>query len=149
VSASDQDHEAAVAIRRAVLSIGRRLKAQRPAEGRPSLELSVLGHLHRRGPLTPGDLAAAERVQPQTLTRTLTSLEQGGLIARTAHPDDGRRALLTLTQAGHDALRSDMAVRDDWLAAAMADCLTGTERELLLLAAGLLERLADEPGPRS
>jgi DNA-binding MarR family transcriptional regulator len=149
VSSSEQDHEAAVAVRRAVLSIGRRLKAERPAEGRPSLELSVLGHLHRRGPMTPGDLAAAERVQPQTLTRTLTSLEHDGLIVRAAHPRDGRRALLTVTQAGRDALRSDMAVRDDWLATAMADCLTGTERELLLLAAGLLEQLADGPGPRA
>lgn len=147
VSVSERDYEAAVAVRRATLSIGRRLKAQRPAEGRPSLELSVLGHLHRRGPMTPGELAAAERVQPQTLTRTLTSLERGGLIARAAHPQDGRRAMLTLTEAGLDALRSDMAVRDDWLAAVMASRLTGTERELLRLAATLLERLADEPGP--
>jgi DNA-binding MarR family transcriptional regulator len=148
VGVAEEDHEAAVAVRRAVLSIGRRLKAERPAEGRPSLELSVLGHLHRRGPMTPGDLAAAERVQPQTLTRTLTSLEQGALIVRTAHPQDGRRALLKLTEAGLAALRGDMAVRDDWLAAAMADCLTGTERELLRLSAGLLERLADEPRGR-
>jgi len=106
----------------------------------------VLGHLHRRGPMTPGDLAAAERVQPQTLTRTLTSLEHAGLIKRTTHPQDGRRAVLTLTEKGLDALRTDMAVRDDWLAAAMARSLTATERELLRLAAGLLERLADEPG---
>jgi DNA-binding MarR family transcriptional regulator len=145
VSAVDRDHESAVAIRRAVLSLGRRLKAQRPADGRPSLELTVLGHLHRRGPMTPGDLSVAERVQPQTLTRTLTSLEHGGLILRTAHPHDGRRALLTLTPAGLDALRGDMSVRDDWLAAAMAGNLSGIERELLRLAAGLLERLADAP----
>lgn len=147
MTAQEVDNEAAVAVRRAVLSIGRRLKTERPAEGRPSLELSVLGHLHRRGPMTPGDLAAAERVQPQTLTRTLTSLEHAGLIKRTTHPQDGRRAVLTLTEKGLDALRTDMAVRDDWLAAAMARSLTATERELLRLAAGLLERLADEPGP--
>jgi DNA-binding MarR family transcriptional regulator len=146
VNAEEGDYEAAVAVRRAVLSIGRRLKAERPAEGRPSLELSVLGHLHRRGPMTPGDLAVAERVQPQTLTRTLTSLEQAGLIERTTHPQDGRRAVLTLTEAGLEALRTDMAVRDGWLAAAMAKALTGAERELLRLAAGLLEQLADEPG---
>jgi DNA-binding MarR family transcriptional regulator len=148
VSTDEQAHEAAVAVRRAVLSIGRRLKAERPADGRPSLELSVLGHLRRRGPMTPGDLASAERVQPQTLTRTLTSLEHGGLVARTVHPLDGRRAVLALTEAGLDALSSDMAVRDDWLAAAMAECLTGTERELLRLASELLERLAEAPRTR-
>jgi DNA-binding MarR family transcriptional regulator len=147
VSASRQTAESAVAVRRAVLSLGRALKAQRPPDGRPSLELSVLGHLHRRGPMTPGQLAAAERVQPQTLTRTLTSLEEGRLITRAAHPRDGRRVLLALTETGFDGLRSDMAVRDAWLAAAMDRRLTGTERELLRLASELLERLADAEVP--
>jgi DNA-binding MarR family transcriptional regulator len=133
----------AMAVRRSVMSLGRRLKLERPAGGLTSLELSVLGHLHRRSALTPGEIAAAERVQPQTLTRTLTSLESTGLIARSDHPDDGRRALLTLTEAGGGALRADVAQRDRWLAAAMAASLTETERELLRLAAGLLERVAD------
>jgi DNA-binding MarR family transcriptional regulator len=142
---SEHSHESAVAVRRAVMSLGRRLRAQRPADSRPSLELSVLGLLHHRGPMTPGELAVAEHVQPQTLTRTLTSLEEGRLVTRTAHPEDGRRALLALTEAGLAALRNDMAVRDDWLASAMTDGLTETERELLRLASALLERLADAP----
>jgi DNA-binding MarR family transcriptional regulator len=140
---SDQLLAAAVAVRRGVMSLGRRLKLERAAGGRTSLELSVLGHLHRRGPLTPGEIAAAERVQPQTLTRTLTSLESAGFISRSDHPEDGRRALLTLTEAGLGALRADMAERDSWLATAMAASLTGTEREMLRLAAELLERVAD------
>lgn len=134
---------AAVAVRRGVMSLGRRLKLERPTGGRTSLELSVLGHLHRRGPLTPGEIAAAERVQPQTLTRTLTSLASAGFISRAGHPGDGRRALLTLTAAGLAALRADMAERDSWLAGAMAATLTGTELEILRLAAGLLDRVAD------
>jgi DNA-binding MarR family transcriptional regulator len=127
-----------------VLNLGRRLKAERAADARPALELSVLGHLHRRGPLTPGDLAVAERVQPQTLTRTLTSLENSGLLSRAAHPHDGRRALLALTEAGLQALRTDMAASDGWLATAMERCLTGTERELLRLASELLDKLSEQ-----
>jgi DNA-binding MarR family transcriptional regulator len=142
---SDDQQLMAIAstVRRSVMSLGRRLKLERPADGRTSLELSVLGHLHRRGQLTPGDLAAAERVQPQTLTRTLTSLEAAGLIARAMHPGDGRRVLLGLTEAGLAALRRDMAERDSWLAGAMTATLSGTELEILRLAAGLLERVAD------
>jgi DNA-binding MarR family transcriptional regulator len=140
---TDQPFGAAAAVRRGVMSLGRRLKLERPPGGRTSLELSVLGHLHRRGPLTPGEIAAAERVQPQTLTRTLTGLESAGLISRTDHPEDGRRSLLTLTDSGRGALRADMAERDSWLAAAMSASLTSTETELLRLAAALLERLAD------
>jgi DNA-binding MarR family transcriptional regulator len=130
-------------VRRGVMGLGRRLKLERPAGGRTSLELSVLGHLHRHGPLTPGEIAAAERVQPQTLTRTLTSLEAAALISKGGHPRDGRRVLLGLTDAGLDALRRDMAARDSWLAQAMSASLTTTELELLRLAAGLLERVAD------
>jgi DNA-binding MarR family transcriptional regulator len=136
--------DTAVAVRRSVMGLARRLKMERPAGSHTSLELSVLGHLHRRGPMTPGDLAAAERVQPQTLTRTLTSLEDSHLVSRHEHPEDGRRALLALTDTGLDALRQDMAQRDDWLAAAMKRSLIGTERELLRLAAGLLEQLAED-----
>jgi DNA-binding MarR family transcriptional regulator len=142
---SDDPQLTAIAstVRRSVMSLGRRLKLERPAGGRTSLELSVLGHLHRRGELTPGDLAAAERVQPQTLTRTLTSLESAGLIARTIHPSDGRRVLLGLTEPGLAALRRDVAARDSWLAGAMTATLSQTELEILRLAAGLLERVAD------
>jgi len=81
-------------------------------------------------------------VQPQTLTRTLTSLEQRGLVSRREHPDDGRRALLELTHQGQDALRADMTQRDEWLASAMAGRLTRTELEMLRLAAELMEQLA-------
>jgi DNA-binding MarR family transcriptional regulator len=146
---SGADHEAALAaaaaVRRGVMSLGRRLKLERPAGSLTSLELSVLGHLHRHGELTPGDIAAAERVQPQTLTRTLASLEHERLISRLEHPQDGRRTLLALTGTGLEALRADMDQRDAWLAAAMDGSLSGTERELLRLASELLERLALHP----
>lgn len=136
---------AATAVRRGVTSLGRRLRLERG--GLTALELSVLGHLHRRGALSPGELATAERVQPQSLTRTLASLEAAGLLARGADPDDGRRSLLVITEAGRDALRNDMQQRDVWLSQAMNRELTSTECELLRLSGELLERLATaDPG---
>jgi DNA-binding MarR family transcriptional regulator len=149
MSVDPQLTTAAATVRRSVMSLGRRLKLERPADGRTSLELSALGHLHRRGPMTPGEIAAAERVQPQTVTRTVTSLEADGLISKAAHPRDGRMILLELTEAGRKALRRDMAARDSWLAQAMAARLTATELELLRLTAGLLERVADAAGPEA
>jgi DNA-binding MarR family transcriptional regulator len=135
---------AALAVRRGVISLGRRLRMERsPGGGLTSLGLSVLGHLNRRGPLTPGDLAAADKVQPQSLTRTLANLEAARLVSRGPDPADGRRSVLAITQPGHDALRREMAQRDAWLATAMAAQLTSTEIELLRLAGDLMERLAD------
>jgi DNA-binding MarR family transcriptional regulator len=133
---------AAAEVRRGVISLARRLRLERNEAGLTALELSVLGHLHRSGPLTPGELATAERVQPQSLTRTLAALEEAGLASRQPDPADGRRSLLAITEDGQAGLRSEMEQRDNWLAAAMTAELTTTEIGLLRLAGSLLERLA-------
>lgn len=123
--------------------MGRRLRLERPDDGEPLLGLTLLGLLNQRGPMTPGQLAAAERVQPQTLTRALASLEAEGSILRQAHPTDGRRALLSITPAGRHVIWRDVRQRDAWLALTMSEHLTPAERELLQIAGRLLERLAE------
>jgi DNA-binding MarR family transcriptional regulator len=134
---------AAVALRRGVTSLGRRLRLERTATAMTALELSVLGHLNRRGSLSPGELADAERVQPQSLTRTLAGLQEAGLTLRQPDPADGRKSLLAITEPGQAALRTEMQQRDTWLAAAMAAQLTSTEIGLLRLTGPLMERLAE------
>ncbi len=144
VTAPGQPVESAASdLRRSVISLARRLRLERDSASLTALELSLLGHLHRRGPLTPGELAAAERVQPQSLTRPLATLEAAGLIARQPDPADGRRSLLEIAGSGRDALRAEMRQRDSWLAAAMSAHLSGAEIGLLHLASDLLQRLAD------
>jgi DNA-binding MarR family transcriptional regulator len=143
--------EAATGLRRGITRLGRRLRAERPEprEDEPELSnlgLSVLAHLHRQGRMTPGALAAAERLQPQSLTRTLAVLEHEGLVIREPEGRDGRSSLLALTEPGVEALVQDMRRRDEWLAAAMARELTRTERELLRLAGDLMEHLAESAG---
>jgi DNA-binding MarR family transcriptional regulator len=135
--------ESAATIRRGVNRLARRLRLERPERGETLLETSVLAHLRQRGPMTAGELAAAERIQPQSLTRTLASLESDSLIVRQPDAADRRRSVLTITEAGSDALLRDMRQRDSWLALAMASQLTATERELLRLAGEMLDRLAE------
>ena len=108
--------------------------------------MSVLSHLRRAGPSTPGQIAAAERQQPQSLTRVFTKLEREGLVSRSRSDRDGRESVLSLELAGLSALTRDMARRDAWLAGALED-LTAAEIGLLDVAAGLLDRLAATAGP--
>ena len=138
----EQLPESAAVVRRGVSRLARRLRAERPEPGETLLRLGVLAHLHGRGPMTPGALAAAERLQPQSLSRTLTGLEHDGLVSRTADGQDRRRAVLAITAAGQEVLRRDFRQRDSWLALAMSG-LTPTEREVLRLAGELMDRLAD------
>jgi DNA-binding MarR family transcriptional regulator len=135
--------DVAAGLRRGVMRLARRLRAERPAEALPGNQISVLSHLHRGGALTPGDVAAAERQQPQSLTRTFAELERSGLIRRTRSDLDRRQYFLEITPEGRRALGGDMAVRDAWLAERLA-ALSETEREVLRLAGVLMERLAEE-----
>jgi DNA-binding MarR family transcriptional regulator len=143
VDAADELLVVATTVRRGTMRLARRLRMERPETGAPLQEISVLGHLNRRGSMTAGEIAAAERVQPQTLTRTLAVLEGKGAIQRQVDPADRRRSALSITPAGREALVNDMRQRDSWLALAMAEELTPTERRLLSLAAELMEHLAE------
>jgi len=135
--------EAASVVRRAVMGLGRRLRAERPPDSLSATKLALLGHLYRRGPTAGVTLAELERIQPQSLTRVLGDLVEEGLISRRPDPDDGRRQLLEITPEGRAALTGDMQMRDAWLAKAMDSELSDAERELLQTAAKLMERLAD------
>jgi DNA-binding MarR family transcriptional regulator len=135
------NERAAAALRRGTTRLGRRLRAERPPGALSANKVSVLGHLHRSGAATPGEIAAADGQRPQSLTRVFAELELAGLITRAPSEVDGRAAVLDLTEAGRAAVRADMAGRDAWLAAAMEQ-LTGTEVEVLRLAGALMDRLA-------
>jgi len=135
--------ETAMIVRRGTTRLARRLRMERQRAEGTLLELAILAHLSRRGPMAPGELAAAERLQPQSLTRTLARLERDGLVAREPDREDRRRSRLAVTDAGRAVLRRDMEQRDAWLAAAMGQELTGAERGLLRLAGELMDRLAE------
>ncbi|MGW5352138.1 MarR family winged helix-turn-helix transcriptional regulator [Streptomyces sp. NPDC004031] len=133
-------------LRRAVNRLGRRMRAERPPDAMPSGRLGVLAQLYRAGPSTPGALAAALHVQPQSLTRTLAALTRDGMVSRSRAAEDGRSQVVVLTERGYTAMAHDVAVMDTWLRSRIDSELNATEREVLRLAATLLDRLAAE-GP--
>ena len=133
-------------LRRGVFRLVRRLRAERGPTALSPARTVVMFHLFREGPTTPGDLAATEFHQPQSLTRVIADLVRAGLVSKTRSDTDKRQYLLDLTAAGRATLAGEMARRDAWLADAMQS-LSETEREVLRLSAGLLARLADHDAP--
>jgi DNA-binding MarR family transcriptional regulator len=105
-------------------------------------ETAVLGRLWTIAELTPRELADQLGLQPQSLTRTLASLESAGLLSRTRDPGDGRQFLLSITKAGAAALRAEMRPRAVWLGGVIERELSAAEQDLLVVAAALMERLA-------
>jgi DNA-binding MarR family transcriptional regulator len=129
-------------VRQGVQRLSRRLQVERSATGLSLTKVSLLGHLARRGDLSPGELAAADRLQPQSVTRVLAELERDGLVQRFPDPVDKRTRRMRITVAGRATLGADMRRRDEWLADAMSG-LTAAERSTLLEAADLLARLGE------
>jgi DNA-binding MarR family transcriptional regulator len=130
-------------LRLSVMRLRRRLAIERDPKNELSLPMmAVLGALFRHGELTIGELATFERVQPPTMTRKVTLLEEGGYVTRRAHESDGRVVVVTLTEQGRATHLADRKRRDEWLARQLRE-LTPQEREVLRAAAPILHRLSE------
>ncbi len=134
--------QVAAALRVSIGLLVRRLR-QVPVEGDLTLsETSALARLDRGGPTTPGALARQEQISPQSMGATLAALEGRGLIERAPDPDDGRRAVMSVTDAGGELLRNRRNAKVQQLARALSADFTPAERDQLAAVAPLLERLA-------
>ena len=112
-------HEVAAALRVSIGLLVRRLR-QVPAAGELTMpETSALARLDRGGPATSGALAKQEQISPQSMGATLAALEARGLVERGPDPDDGRRVVLTITDAGRQVLRDKRNARTEQLARAL------------------------------
>jgi DNA-binding MarR family transcriptional regulator len=130
---------------RVVLSrLRRRIREVATDEDLTPSQESALTLVGKHGAATASALASAEGVRPQSMAATLAALDQHGLIRRSPDPEDGRRQLVTLTEAGRARIEDNRQVREEWLARAFEDRYTETERRTILDALTLLERLSEQ-----
>ena len=128
-------------LRLSVMRLARRLRAEREDDSLTLNQLATLGTLDRHGPITLGALAAHERVQPPSMTRIVSGLEERGLAVREPDATDRRLVVVRITAEGSALLEADRRRRDAWLARRLRE-LTADEREALRRAAPVLEKLA-------
>jgi DNA-binding MarR family transcriptional regulator len=124
-------------------TLGRLVRRLRREPGAPAPQLAVLGRLDREGSASVSDLAAAERMRPQSMAQTVHDLEAAGCVTRRPDPADKRRQFVELTAAGVELLHATRASREGWLSDALERELTADERALLADALALLGRVAD------
>lgn len=130
-------------LRLAVVRLNRRLRAQRTNSVVSLTQLAALSTLYKAGPLTPGELAAREGVQPPSMTRVIAALEEFGYATRRPHPTDGRQAIVALTDEGRAFHDAQVSAREAWLDKRLAE-LTDEERDLLAQAAEIIDRMAGQ-----
>ncbi|MCR6483366.1 MarR family transcriptional regulator [Amycolatopsis sp. OK19-0408] len=135
--------ESAGWIRAVVAQLHRRLRHVDNAGILTPSQSAVLNRLHREGPATQGELAAAEHVRQQSMASTLGVLDELGYLTRTPDPADRRRVVIGLSETGSDTVRGILQHRDEWLAQALADALSPAELETVTRALPLLQRVAE------
>ena len=132
----------AASLRVSVARLHRRLRTEQVPDHQVSVGgIAVLAQLSREGDRTIGQLAATERVQPPSMTRTIANLERAGLVERSPHPTDGRQVMIKLARRGEELLVAERRRRDAWLACRLRE-LSPEERTILRQAAPILERLS-------
>jgi DNA-binding MarR family transcriptional regulator len=129
-------------LRRAVVRLNRCLRSAGTDQTLSANKLSALGFLYTNPSCSPGELAVAERLQPQSLTRLLSELEGEGYISRVKSDEDRRQSLLEITSKGKEVLARDMRERDEWLMDAIS-YLSDTEQQVLQIAAKIMNRVAE------
>src|SRR5215212_1153981 len=123
------------------MRLSRRLRNQRVNTSLTLTHLAARSTLKRHGPMSPGELATHERVQPPSMTRVVVALEAKGLVTRTPHPTDGRQVVIDLTPAAEELLSDEVRAREAWLSGRLQE-LTVEERSVLREAATIMDKLA-------
>jgi DNA-binding MarR family transcriptional regulator len=130
------------ALRAGITRLQRRMRAARGDMRIGLSAYSSLACIFEHGPISAGELAESERLQPQSLTRILARLEQEKFISRAQDKADLRRARLLITPRGIQFLHRNALDQEAWLGRAIAKTLTSSERAMLQIAAQLLDRVA-------
>jgi DNA-binding MarR family transcriptional regulator len=134
--------ELAAEIRPAILRINRRIRLVNRVGPYTLTQLSALSTVDNHGPLSAGDLAAYERVQPPSMTKVIAALEEAGLVRRDAHPSDKRQAIIAITPEGSALLASSRRTSEAWFAGQLAQ-LSEDEREQLRALAPILAKITE------
>jgi DNA-binding MarR family transcriptional regulator len=132
---ADQIHSAAI-------HLLRKLRREDANSGLNAPRLSALSVVVFAGPVTLGDLAAAEQVRPPTMTRIVDALEEQSLVTRIRNAFDGRSTLIAATPAGKKLLMQGRERRVRALARQI-EALGRNEKTTLHQAAGILKQVID------
>jgi DNA-binding MarR family transcriptional regulator len=108
--------ELANRLRPVLLRLVRELRREIHSLGVTGGQVSLLVAIKYAPGIGVRELAAQERMSPAAISKAVTKLEAMGLVERSASDEDRRRVGLTVSEKGHQVLRSVRTRRTIWLA---------------------------------
>jgi DNA-binding MarR family transcriptional regulator len=128
-------------LRPTLLRLGNELRREKIAGVSPQ-QVGLLVAIKYRPGVTVGELASEEHVSTAAMSKRVTRLERGGLVARSPSEKDRRCIGLTLTDDGQRTLRRVRSRRTAWLASRLGS-LSQAELAAIGAAAEPLARLLE------
>ncbi|MER5879842.1 MarR family transcriptional regulator [Streptomyces sp. NPDC001910] len=135
---------ASQSVRGVIGRLRRRIRAAGSTEDLSLTQASVLARLTDDQGLTTSDLAVSEGMRHQSMASTVGALAVRGLVERRRDPGDGRRLLIALTHEGRRRAEAGRQARGEWLAAELQTKCTEEERQTVIAAMAVLERLVSD-----
>ncbi|MFJ6699435.1 MarR family winged helix-turn-helix transcriptional regulator [Streptomyces sp. NPDC091272] len=129
-------------LQRAVTRIYRRVQAELPHRQLPNTQRYVLRHLIKDGPATARALSDRERISQPAMTQTINALQAAGLVTRSPDPSDGRKLLVSATDAAHELNSTSQRVKHAWLHERLSE-LSDDELQALDIARRVFDTMAD------
>lgn len=123
------------------ISVGELVRAARSADRLPPVTAGVMDALRRHGPLTTAELASLRQVRHQSMATAVAELRAAGYVEASPHPVDGRKKLITLTEAGRAELAADVARREAALTDAIEQALSDDDRRALTRGLDSIDRV--------
>jgi len=104
-------------------------------------QVSALSTVEDYGPIRISALATYESLGASAATRVVASLEELGLLQRSADPEDRRASLINLSERGHGELEELKRERTLEISS-MLEQLSAKERQTIEAALPALEKIA-------
>lgn len=140
----DDIHELAVELRPVLTRLIRKMRKLAPADDLLSQsERAVLVLLHLHGELLAAELAVMEKMTPQSMGQLLNRLDKFDFLAKRQSPDDKRKILISLSEAGVRRIQKVQEDRNEWLSRAIGQTCNAAEQRQLRDIVGVLNKLID------
>jgi DNA-binding MarR family transcriptional regulator len=135
--------ELASSLRLAISALHKGLRKQTQAASTYSMtEIETIGHLMHNGSLLPTELASLTRIKTQSMSQILKKMEAQDIIKRTPSKEDKRKVYISLTASGKKKVEETRYEKDEWLTTIIEKSLSANEKELLVKALSVLNKLS-------
>lgn len=140
------DQELAHDLRRVVVGLYRQMQQRISNEERLSVAAqNVLYQLTQREEWLPSELSGLLNLSSQYISQVFQQLETLHYISRQPSATDGRKTLVSLTEAGRRKVLASRREREQWLADLLAERFSPADKATLQQALYLLGTLNDLP----